>query len=64
MTISPMCRPLIKDLRLIKSEFEIAQIIKSGQIISHVFQKAKEIIKEGMREIDIDAALVAEMQKR
>jgi len=55
--------PLIKDLRLIKSAFEIAQIIKSGQIISHVFQKAKEIIREGMREVDIDAALVAEMRK-
>jgi Xaa-Pro dipeptidase len=55
--------PLIKDLRLIKSEFEIAQIIKSGQILSHVFQKAKEIIKEGMREVDIDAALVAEMRR-
>jgi Xaa-Pro aminopeptidase len=55
--------PLIKDLRLIKSEFEIAQIVKSGQIISHVFQKAKEIIREGMREVDIDAALVAEMRK-
>jgi Xaa-Pro dipeptidase len=55
--------PLIKDLRLIKSVFEIAQIIKSGQILSHVFQKAKEIIKEGMREVDIDAALVAEMRR-
>jgi Xaa-Pro dipeptidase len=55
--------PLIKDLRLIKSEFEIVQIVKSGQIISHVFQKAKEIIREGMREVDIDAALVAEMRK-
>ena len=52
--------PLIKDLRLIKSEFEIAQIIKSGQIMSHVFQKAKEIVKEGMREIDIEAAIIAE----
>ena len=55
--------PLIKEVRLIKSEFEIAQIIKSGKILSHVFQKAEEIIKEGMREIDIDAALVAEMRR-
>lgn len=52
--------PLIRDLRLIKSEFEIAQIIKSGQIMSHVFEKAKEIIKEGMREIDIESAIIAE----
>jgi Xaa-Pro aminopeptidase len=55
--------PLIKEVRLIKSEFEIAQIIKSGKILSHVFQKAEEIIQEGMREIEIDAALVAEMRR-
>jgi Xaa-Pro dipeptidase len=55
--------PLIKDIRLIKSAFEIVQIMKSGQIVSHVFQKAKEVIREGMREVDIDAALVAEMRK-
>jgi Xaa-Pro dipeptidase len=54
---------LIKEVRLIKSEFEIAQILKSGQIISHVFQKAKDLIKEGMREIDIDAILIGEMRK-
>ena len=54
---------LIKEVRLIKSEFEIAQIIKSGKIISHVFQKAKGMIKEGMREIDIDAVLIGEMRK-
>jgi Xaa-Pro dipeptidase len=55
--------PLIKEVRLIKSEFEIKQIIQSGKMISHVFQKARDIIKEGMREIDIDAALVAEMRR-
>ena len=55
--------PLIKELRLVKSEFEIAQVSKSGQMCSHVFQKAKEIIKEGMREIDIEAAIVAEGRK-
>ncbi len=54
---------LIKEVRLIKSEFEIAQIIKSGEIISHVFEKAKGMIKEGMREIDIDAVLIGEMRK-
>jgi Xaa-Pro dipeptidase len=55
--------PVIKEVRLIKSEFEIAQIIQSGRMISHVFQRARDIIKEGMREVDIDAALVGEMRK-
>ncbi|HOF57472.1 MAG TPA: Xaa-Pro peptidase family protein [Syntrophorhabdaceae bacterium] len=51
---------LIKDIRLIKSPFEIEQIKKSGEIIGHVFGKAKDVIEEGVREIDIDAALIAE----
>jgi len=51
---------LIKDVRLIKSPFELEQIKKSGEIIGHVFRKAKEVIREGVREIDIDAALLAE----
>lgn len=55
--------PLIKDVRLIKSSFEIEQIIKSGAIITHVFSKAKDMIREGMRELDIDATLFAEGRK-
>jgi len=52
--------PLIRDLRLIKSPFEIRQIKRSGEIVSHVFEKAKEIIREGMREVDIAAMLESE----
>ncbi len=54
---------IIRAVRLIKSEFEVAQFRKSGEIVEHVFEKAKDIIKEGMREIDIDAELVAEGRK-
>lgn len=52
--------PLIKDLRLVKSAFEIKQIRKSGEIISHVFEKAKSVVREGMREVDIAAILESE----
>ena len=52
--------PFIKDLRLVKSAFEIKQVKKSGEIISHVFEKAKSVIKEGMREVDIAAILESE----
>jgi Xaa-Pro dipeptidase len=52
--------PVIKALRTVKSPFELEQIRKSGQIMTHVFVKAKDVIKEGVREIDIDAELVAE----
>ena len=52
--------PLIRDLRLIKSPFEIRQVKQSGEIVSQVFKKAKEIIREGMREVDIAALLESE----
>ncbi|HNS14096.1 MAG TPA: Xaa-Pro peptidase family protein [Syntrophorhabdaceae bacterium] len=52
--------PLIRDLRLIKSPFEIRQIKRSGEIVTRVFEKAKEIIQEGMREVDIAAMLESE----
>ncbi|HVN23736.1 MAG TPA: Xaa-Pro peptidase family protein [Syntrophorhabdales bacterium] len=56
--------PLIKELRQVKSPFEIEQIKKSGEIMRHVFAKAKHLIRGGARELDIDAALVAEGRKR
>lgn len=52
--------PLIRDVRLVKSPFEIIQFMKSGEIVSKVFKKAKEVVREGMREVDISAALEAE----
>jgi Xaa-Pro dipeptidase len=52
--------PLIKDLRAVKSPFELVQIIKSGRMMPPVFQAARNFIREGVREIDIEAALVAE----
>jgi Xaa-Pro dipeptidase len=52
--------PLIRELRIKKSPFELEQIRRSGQIISRVFEKAKQVVREGLREIDIDAELVAE----
>ncbi|MCX5798716.1 MAG: M24 family metallopeptidase [Proteobacteria bacterium] len=33
---------------------------KSGEIISHVFEKAKSVVREGMREVDIAAILESE----
>jgi Xaa-Pro dipeptidase len=55
---------IIRDCRLTKSEFEIAQFRKSGEIVECVFEKARSVIKEGMREVDIDAELLAEGRKR
>jgi Xaa-Pro dipeptidase len=51
---------MIRDVRLIKSPFEIDQVRKSGQIISRVFRKAKDVIKEGMTEVELGAFLELE----
>jgi len=52
--------PLVKQVRMIKSDFEIEQILKSGEIVSHVFRKAKNLVREGRPEVEIEADLVAE----
>lgn len=52
--------PLIRDLRIVKSPFEIDQVKKSGAVCDHVFDKAREVVREGMREVDIAAILEAE----
>jgi Xaa-Pro dipeptidase len=55
--------PLVRELRMIKSPFELTQIKKSGMMLSHVFEFARTVIREGAREIDIEATLVAEGKK-
>ena len=52
--------PIIRELRIMKAPFELEQIKQSGRIIARIFEKAKHVVREGMREIDIDAELVAE----
>ncbi|MDY0187238.1 MAG: Xaa-Pro peptidase family protein [Syntrophus sp. (in: bacteria)] len=56
--------PLIRQVRLAKSEFEIRQILKSGEIVSHVFRKAVDVVREGRQEVAIEADLVAEGRRR
>lgn len=52
--------PLVRTSRMIKSDFEIRQLKRSGEIMDAVFYRAREVIKEGLREIDIEAELTAE----
>jgi Xaa-Pro aminopeptidase len=54
---------LIKELRIVKSPFELEQVRKSGAICDRIFAKAPGVIREGARELDIDAELVAEGRK-
>jgi len=56
--------PLIKELRALKSPYELTQLKKSGAIVADVFARAAEVVREGMSEIEIDALLVAEGRRR
>ncbi|MCE5282690.1 MAG: Xaa-Pro peptidase family protein, partial [Deltaproteobacteria bacterium] len=53
----------IKEVRAIKSPFELAQIRKSGEMLTHVFAKARDEVREGRTELEIEAALMAESRK-
>jgi Xaa-Pro dipeptidase len=55
--------PLVKELRAIKSPFELDQIRKSGGMVSSVFAKARDVVRIGATEIEIDATLAAEGRK-
>jgi Xaa-Pro aminopeptidase len=55
--------PLIRDLRIVKSSFEIIQVKKSGGVCEHIFEKARDVVREGIREVDIAAFLEGEGRK-
>ena len=52
--------PTVRQLRMVKSAFEIDQIRHSGWIVSQVFVKAGEIVRANAKEVDIAAMLEAE----
>jgi Xaa-Pro dipeptidase len=51
--------PVIRDIRKIKSPFEIELMRVAGEIGKKVYQEAREILKEGMTEIEFGGLLEA-----
>jgi Xaa-Pro aminopeptidase len=49
----------IKEIRSIKSAFEIEQIKQSGLTIDHVFSAVRDHLREGMTEMELDGILVS-----
>jgi len=47
--------PLNRDIRSVKSGFEIEQIKISGTCLSSIFTQVPEFLKAGMRELDLSA---------
>jgi len=48
---------IIREIRMIKSEYELRQIKKSGEIVDAVFRSAKDLLKEGMTELELASIL-------
>ncbi|MCG6534582.1 MAG: Xaa-Pro peptidase family protein [Syntrophales bacterium LBB04] len=55
--------PIIRDIRKIKSPFELGLMREAGEIGKKVYLKAREILKEGMTEIEFGGLLEAEAKK-
>ena len=51
--------PEIKKIRSVKSEFEISQIKKAGQIVTHVFSEVRNHLRQGMTEAELDGILAS-----
>ena len=49
----------IKEIRSVKSDFEMKQIKKSGAIIDQVFSQARDYFKEGTSELELDGILTS-----
>jgi Xaa-Pro dipeptidase len=49
----------IKRIRSIKSDFEIRQVKKAGEIVTRVFTEAKDHLQAGMAEVDLDGILTS-----
>lgn len=55
---------LIKQTRMIKSEYELQRIRQSCRVLDEVMELASNIIKVGMTELDVDAMLTAYTRKK
>ncbi|NIQ37257.1 MAG: M24 family metallopeptidase [Proteobacteria bacterium] len=54
----------IRKTRMIKSPFEIKQIKRAAQICIDTMAQARELIQEGMTELDLESALISFGRKR
>lgn len=57
------CSQAIQEVRKIKSPFEIGLMRKAGQIGKAVYARGREILKEGMSEIEFAALMDAEAKR-
>jgi Xaa-Pro dipeptidase len=62
-TIISDISPLIREIRMIKSDYELEIIRRAGRMNDSLFSKVGEIIKEGMSEVEFAGLLEAQYRK-
>lgn len=55
--------PVNRELRAVKSEWELAQLKNSGERLCGVFSEVPAFLKEGMREVDLAAEFECRLRK-
>jgi len=55
--------PLNREIRSVKSTFELGQIKRSGDALSSIFLKVPDFLQEGMRELDLAAEFEYRLRK-
>ncbi|ACM21247.1 aminopeptidase, putative [Geotalea daltonii FRC-32] len=55
--------PINRELRSVKSEWELEQMRHSGDCLCSVFAQVPEFLKEGMRELDLSAEFECRLRK-
>ena len=55
--------PLNRELRSVKSDFEIEQLRNSGRILCSVFEQVPQFLRAGMRELDLAAEFEYRLRK-
>jgi Xaa-Pro dipeptidase len=57
------CSPIIRQLRSVKSAYELGLVAEAAQIVDRGFRAAVDVLRPGMTEIELSAACEAAMRK-
>lgn len=57
------CSGVIRELRMVKSPYEIERMRISAKQVEQLFEQVPQFLREGIREVDLSAELEAEIRK-
>ncbi len=57
------CAPIIRQVRSVKSAYELALVAEAAQIVDRGFRAAADVLRQGMTELEVSAACEAAMRE-